>query len=70
MGSYDPTILELMTLGINRSIALKIKKLIKRGDHKSVEESLKTIDRTKLHPLFNRYLSRAGYGATRDITKN
>lgn len=68
MGSYDPTVLELMTLGINRSIALKIKPLIKRQGNKSVEESLKTIDRSKLQPLLNRYLSRAGYGANRDIT--
>ena len=66
MGSYDPIVLELMTLGINRSIALNIKPLIKRQENKSVEESLKTIDRAKLQPLFNRYLSRAGYGATRD----
>ncbi|MCF2861768.1 DEAD/DEAH box helicase [Pseudoalteromonas sp. Cnat2-41] len=69
MGSYDPVVLELMTLGINRSIALKIKPLIKRQDNKSVEESLKSIDRNKLHPLFNRYLNRAGYGASRNITR-
>jgi len=62
MGSYDPIVLELMTLGINRSIALKIKPLLKLHENKSVEESLKTIDRAKLQPLFNRYLSRAGYG--------
>lgn len=67
MGSYDPIVLELMTLGINRSIALKIKPLIKLQENKTIEESLKTIDRDKLQPLFNRYLSRAGYGITRDI---
>lgn len=68
MGSYDPIVLELMSLGINRSIALKIKPLIKYQENKTVEELLKTIDRAKLQPLFNRYLSRAGYGVTRDIT--
>ena len=68
MGSYDPIVLELMSLGINRSIALKIKPLIKYQKNKTVEESLKTINRAKLQPLFNRYLSRAGYGVTRDIT--
>lgn len=61
MGSYDSIVLELMSLGINRSIALKIKKFIVRKDI-SVEDALKQIDRTKLSSLFGRYLNRAGYG--------
>lgn len=63
MGSYDPITLELMALGINRSIALKVTPLIKRQDHLPIEEALKSIDRSKLLPLFNRYLNRAGFAA-------
>lgn len=61
LGSYDPLILELMTLGINRSIAIRIKPLIRREDGISIEDTLEKIDKTKMLPLFRRYLQRAGF---------
>lgn len=61
MGSYDPAVLELMSVGINRSIALRIKPLIRKNEGNSIEEVLGTLDRKNMSPLFNRYLQRAGF---------
>lgn len=61
LGSYDPLTLELMTLGINRSIALRIRPLINREDGVSIEDTLHKIDKNKMLPLFKRYLQRAGF---------
>ncbi|EXA54849.1 hypothetical protein J505_3890, partial [Acinetobacter baumannii 1297549] len=43
MGSYDPAVLELMSVGINRSIALRIKPLIRKNEGNSIEEVLGTL---------------------------
>ncbi|MCY4124022.1 MAG: hypothetical protein OXF59_02310, partial [Pseudomonas sp.] len=59
LGSYDPRVLELMSLGINRSIALNLRK-----DHpktvENVEAWLQNYNTTKLSPLLRRYLERSG----------
>ena len=60
MGSYDPKILELMSFGINRSVAFAISKDIKKLDM-SVEDALSKIDKTSLPNIFGRYLKKAGY---------
>ncbi|MGN7716528.1 DEAD/DEAH box helicase [Acinetobacter sp. 22512] len=61
LGSYDPVILELMNLGINRSIAIKIKPLLKFQEDMSIEETLARFDKNKMPALFKRYLKRAGF---------
>lgn len=58
-GSYDPKVLELMSLGINRSIALKIRKYM-RGDIEDVEKWLYAFNIYQLPSLLARYLSRSG----------
>ena len=60
MGSYDPTTLELMSYGINRSVALDISKKIKKMDI-PVEQALSKINKNELSGLFNRHLVKAGY---------
>ncbi len=59
LGSYEPTVLELMSLGINRSIALRLKKYMK-GDIEDTEKWLYEFNIRQLPPLLARYLSRSG----------
>ncbi|MDC4923590.1 hypothetical protein OHV99_18085, partial [Acinetobacter baumannii] len=61
LGSYDPVILELMNLGINRSIAIKIRPLLKFQEDMSIEETLAKFDKKEMPALFKRYLKRAGF---------
>lgn len=60
MGSYDPIVLEIMILGINRSIALKIRRRL--TPNIDVETQLNTLDISTFPPLYKRYLERSGYG--------
>jgi len=60
MGSYDPTTLELMSYGINRSVALAISSKVKKTQL-PVEQALKELNKSDLHALFRRYLLKAGY---------
>ena len=59
LGSYDPKVLELMSLGINRSIALRLKKYMK-GDIEDTEKWLYGFNIHQLPSLLARYLSRSG----------
>lgn len=59
LGSYDPRVLELMSLGINRSIALKLRKDLPKTVE-NVEAWLQNYNTTKLSPLLRRYLERSG----------
>ncbi|OWJ98218.1 hypothetical protein B6S59_01175 [Pseudomonas sp. A46] len=59
LGSFDPKVLELMSLGINRSIALKLRSYM-RGDVGDVEEWLRTLNLSKMPRLYSRYLRRTG----------
>ena len=60
LGSYDPIVLELMSCGINRSVALSISNKVKMIDA-SAEKALATIDKDKLPNIFKRHLMNAGY---------
>jgi hypothetical protein len=59
LGSYDPKVLELMSLGINRSIALKLRKDLP-NNVENVEAWLQNYNTTQLSPLLRRYLERSG----------
>lgn len=59
LGSYDPRVLELMSLGINRSIALKLRKDLPKNV-KNVEAWLQKYNTARLSPLLRRYLERSG----------
>lgn len=59
LGSYDPKVLELMSLGVNRSIALRLKRYMK-GDIEDVEKWLYEFNIQQLPSLLARYLSRSG----------
>jgi hypothetical protein len=59
LGSYDPRVLELMSLGINRSIALKLRKDLPKNVE-NIEEWLKKYNTSRLSPLLRRYLERSG----------
>jgi superfamily II DNA/RNA helicase len=65
LGSYDPRVLELMSLGINRSIALKLRKELPK-DVENVEAWLKKFNTARLSPLLRRYLERSGLTRRRD----
>lgn len=59
LGSYDPKVLELMSLGINRSIALKLRKDL--PNHvENLEIWLQNYNTSRLSPLLRRYLERSG----------
>lgn len=60
MGSYDPVVLELMSCGINRSVALSISNNVKKIDA-STEKALSMINKDKLPNIFKRHLMKAGY---------
>ncbi|WP_405081092.1 DEAD/DEAH box helicase [Pectobacterium versatile] len=60
MGSYSPTVLEIMSYGINRSTAIEIDKLYK--SNMPIEIFLKNLKLEKLPPLHRKYLERAGFG--------
>ncbi|WP_343599252.1 DEAD/DEAH box helicase [Pseudomonas sp.] len=59
LGSYDPRVLELMSLGINRSIALKLRKDLPTNVE-NVEAWLQKYNTARLSPLLRRYLERSG----------
>lgn len=65
LGSYDPRVLELMSLGINRSIALKLRKDLPK-DVENLEEWLRKFNTARLSPLLRRYLERSGLTKQRD----
>lgn len=56
LGSYDPRVLELMSLGINRSIALKLRKDLPKNVE-NIEEWLKNIIPLVCHLSFAGILS-------------
>ncbi|MEE4790540.1 DEAD/DEAH box helicase [Pseudomonas alliivorans] len=60
LGSFDPKVLELMSLGINRSIALRLRKMIP-SEVVDLEEWVKRAPLRGLPLLFSRYLKRSGY---------
>lgn len=60
MGSYDPVVLELMSCGINRSIALSISSKVKKMDT-TAEKALAAINKEELPNIFKRHLMKAGY---------
>ena len=60
MGSYDPVVLELMSCGINRSVALSISSTVKRMEIPA-EKALSKIDKDQLPRIFKRHLLKAGY---------
>lgn len=60
MGSYDPVVLELMSCGINRSVALSISSKVKNMDA-SAENALAAINKETLPNIFKRHLMKAGY---------
>ncbi|MEL4280996.1 MULTISPECIES: DEAD/DEAH box helicase [Shewanella] len=60
MGSYDPVVLELMSCGINRSVALSISSKVKNIDV-SAEKALAVINKDRLPNIFKRHLIKAGY---------
>jgi POLQ-like helicase len=60
MGSYDPVVLELMSCGINRSVALSISSKVKEIDV-SAEKALAAINKDGLSNIFKRHLIKAGY---------
>ncbi|NMZ46181.1 DEAD/DEAH box helicase [Pseudomonas oryzihabitans] len=60
LGSYDPKVLEMMSLGINRSVALKIKRILP-PDVSDIEGWLRGYDGRGLSPLYLRYLKRGGF---------
>lgn len=65
LGSYNPRVLELMSLGRNRSIALKLRKdLPKNVDN--VESWLQKYNTARLSPLLRRYLERSGLTRRQD----
>lgn len=59
LGSFDPKVLELMSLGINRSIALKLRKLLPHNID-NLEVWLRKFNSNRLSPLLRRYLERSG----------
>lgn len=59
LGSYDPKVLELMSLGINRSVALKLRKDLP-NQVENIEVWLQNYSPTRLSPLLRRYLERSG----------
>lgn len=59
LGSYDPKVLELMSLGINRSIALKLRKDLP-SQIENIEAWLQNYNAARLSPLLRRYLERSG----------
>jgi len=59
LGSYDPKVLELMSLGINRSIALKLRRELP-SQVENIEAWLQSYNPTRLSPLLRRYLERSG----------
>ena len=60
MGSYDPVVLELMSCGVNRSVALSISSKVKKMDV-SAEKALAVINKERLPNIFKRHLIKAGY---------
>ncbi|WAH60941.1 DEAD/DEAH box helicase [Pseudomonas silvicola] len=63
LGSYDPKVLELMSLGINRSVALKLRKDLPKAAE-NVEAWLQNYNTAQLSPLLRRYLERSGLTKT------
>lgn len=59
LGSYDPRVLELMSLGINRSIALKLRQDLP-NQVENIEAWLQNYNTARLSPLLRRYLERSG----------
>lgn len=60
MGSYDPVVLELMSCGISRSVALSISSKVKKMNT-SAEIALSKINKEALPNIFRRHLIKAGY---------
>lgn len=60
MGSYDPVVLEMMSCGITRSVALSVSSRVKNMDG-STEQALSTINKETLPNIFKRHLMKAGY---------
>lgn len=62
MGSYNPTVLEIMSFGINRSTAIELEKLYRKNKQSDVRFFLKNVKLEDLDSLHQKYLTKAGFG--------
>ncbi|ECT2879779.1 DEAD/DEAH box helicase, partial [Salmonella enterica subsp. enterica serovar Alachua] len=62
MGSYNPTVLEIMSFGINRSTAIELEKLYRKNKQSEVRFFLKNVKLGDLDALHQKYLTKAGFG--------
>ncbi|EHL1999006.1 hypothetical protein KC049_004671, partial [Salmonella enterica subsp. enterica serovar Alachua] len=57
MGSYNPTVLEIMSFGINRSTAIELEKLYRKNKQSEVRFFLKNVKLGDLDALHQKYLT-------------
>lgn len=61
MGSFDPRALELMSMGITRTVALKLTSQIPKNFAGNLDNWLRGQRKLELLPIFKRYLMKNGY---------